>query len=86
MGAKKLKASAVLVRDGKESTATVTLVTGSAPVIRIDGTMGSWYLADVRDSNGVWVDFGQGLACTNIAALVAEAYAMLRGDGDGECA
>ena len=57
---------------------TVGAYGGLHPVIRIDGTRGEWRLASVRDAGDVIaVDFGAGIVCTNLRAIVAEADRIL---------
>jgi hypothetical protein len=51
---------------------------GGHDIIAIVGTGKSWRLANVRDCGDVIaLDFGSGWHCTNMRALVREAYAMI---------
>lgn len=64
------------------------------PVLRIERTMGSWYLSTLlgvdfwgggavkEPSDRLAIDFGQQWVCTNMRALISEALARVLGETD----
>ena len=79
-----LTTKAITTIDGRTSERVATLKLGARPVLRITGSMASWFLADLLDVKGpLAIDFGQGWLLVNVEALVAEAYALL--SREGEC-